>query len=415
MCCNDAGKGPRGGPRGACVHAPRRVRERGPGHGLCTTGRVSSDERVSGSSVVPGAVAPPGLAALLGELFPGEEMRAVEPLSPDAAPRAGATGKAAGYGAPLRIVLAGPGGAERVLVFRTATANEFGHDRRSDRAQVMLLAYDTFSSMPRHVRALDVGAVGADGRLVSLRGSGEIYLLTTWAPGRIYAEDLRAVAAAGAATALDLARCTALARWLAELHRARGGTPGAYVRAVRDLVGSGEGLFGIVDSYPADTPAAPPARLQEIERQCLAWRWRLRGCAGRLRRTHGDFHPFNVLFSAGEDFTLLDASRGGWGDPADDVTAMVVNYVFFAAEQRAAWRGLGPLWRRFWAEYLSASGDGGLLDVCAPWLAWRVAVVADPRFYPGLSAAARDLLLRLAESALAAPRFDPAMAEALFE
>ena len=124
-----------------------------------------------------------------------------------------------------------------------------------------------------------------------------------------------------------------------------------------------------------------------------------------------------MVFEEGEGprFTLLDASRGCKGDPADDVTAMAVNFVFFAIDRPASWaNGLGPLWRRFWDVYLRGSGDRGLLEVAAPWLAWRCLVVCCPRFYPALPAGARDAILGLAERALDAPRFDPCWAEELF-
>jgi aminoglycoside phosphotransferase (APT) family kinase protein len=143
---------------------------------------------------------------------------------------------------------------------------------------------------------VDVGAIAADGGLVSLRGAGEPYLVTEWAEGALYAEDLRRVAREGRATALDLARCDALADALARLHAERIADAPGWRRAVRDLLGHGEGIFGMVDGYPDGVPAAPPERLRAIEERCLAWRWRLRGRVHRLARTHGDFHPFNIVF-----------------------------------------------------------------------------------------------------------------------
>ena len=360
------------------------------------------------------ADAPEGLRQLVRWLFPGSEIAGVEALAPDTAH--GDTEKAGGYGVPLRVAVREPAGGTRTLVFHTASANIFGHDRRSDRAGGMLLCFDTFPLVPDHVQALDVGAVLPGGKLLSLGQSGEFYLLTTFAPGRTYAEDLRHVAAGGRAGDLDLARCEALARWLARLHRERVPGTDGYRRAVRDLVGHGEGIFGMVDGYGADVPGAPPSRLRELERRCLEWRWRLRGREDRLRRIHGDFHPFNLVFEEGTTrFTALDASRGCQGDPADDVTALAVNYVFFAADAPRAWpRGLGALWRRFWDTYLAASGDAGVLEVAPPWLAWRCLVVASPAFYPHLPAVARDVLLRLAERCLAAGRLDPDRAGELF-
>jgi aminoglycoside phosphotransferase (APT) family kinase protein len=354
------------------------------------------------------AVVPAGLAARLAELFPGARVVAARSLAPDEHADDEA-GKAVGYGEPMRIALQLPDGTRREVVFHVAQPNDFGHDRRSDRAQQMLLAWDTFRVVPRHAEALDVGAVVDDGSLVSLARSGEHYLITAYCPGVVYAEDLRRVGESGEASVQDGERCEALARYLVELHRAPGSHPGAYVRAIRDLVGHGEGIAGLCDAYADDVPAAPRSRIEALERSCLEWRFRLRARTGRLRRTHGDFHPFNIVFREGIDFTVLDASRGCEGDPADDVACMALNYLFFAVGRPGA-RGAGPraLWSRFWETYLAGSGDADLLDVVAPFLAWRSLVVASPIWYPHVGADERDRVLRLAERALAAPRFDPA-------
>lgn len=351
------------------------------------------------------------VARIVAGAIPGARVVASAPLGADAA--RDASHKEAGYGRPLRLTVEAPGGGRRALVLRTALADEFGHDRRADRLEELVLAHDTFGGIPDHVAALDVGLLGPGGPC-SLRGGGEPYLLTTFAEGALYAEDLRRVAREGLG-ALDLERGAALARWLAALHRERRADPVAWRRALRDLVGHGEGILGVVDAYGPDVPAAPPARLEALERRALAWRWALRDRSDRLRRTHGDFHPFNLVFSEGVRFTALDASRGGWGDPADDVTALAVNYVFFALDVPGAWpRGLGALWRAWWAGYREAGGDPGVLESAAPFFAWRALVVCCPRFYPALSPRARDALLGLAERQLGAPRFDPAAAEALF-
>lgn len=348
--------------------------------------------------------------ALLRARFPDREVREVRPIGADES--GGATGKALGYGVPLRIVLADRAGRLETVVLHFARPDEFGHDRRADRAAELLLAFDTFGGLPRHARALDVGAVRGDGSLVSLGDAGEFWLLTSFAPGRPYAEDLRRVAATGEAAPLDLARAEALARHLVELHGTRLDAPPAWVRALRDLVGHGEGIFGIVDGYPDGTPGAPPERLEALERACVAYRWRLKRRAHRLVRTHGDFHPFNVVFGEGAELTCLDASRGCAGDAADDVTCMAINFPFFAQGARGA--GLRALWRRFWQVYRDGRPDDGLLEAAPPFWAWRALVVCNPKWYPALPAEARDRLLGSAERALAAGGLDLAAAEALF-
>jgi aminoglycoside phosphotransferase (APT) family kinase protein len=279
----------------------------------------------------------------------------------------------------------------------------------------MLLAHDTYGQIPDHAAALDVGCLGPGDSLRSLGDAGEFYLLTRYQPGRPYAEDLRRVATRGRCNELDLQRAGGLAGYLADLHASAppAAAPLVYRRAIRDLLGSGEGIFGIVDAYGPDVPGASPARLQALEARCLDWRWRLRGQTHRLRRTHGDFHPFNVVFEDGDRRPrLLDASRGCAGDPADDVSCMGINYLFFALDQPLAWdEGLGPLWTTFWSTYLERTGDRELLKVAPPFLAWRALVLCCPRWYPDLSAAGRDRLLGVVERALAEGHFDPAWAQ----
>lgn len=341
------------------------------------------------------------VTALLRQLKLATRVLELQPLKPDSGTGAGA--KVSGYGKPVRVIAEDDRGQRKSFVLHTASANEFGHDRRADRADELFLSYDTYRLIPGQVEALDVGFL-CGGRFASARSGEEPYLLTTWADGQPYAEDLRRIVNERRLTTLDLERCRALATGLAELHSHRLGAPGIYRRSIRDLLGHGEGIFGIVDSYPDDTPGAGPARLRAIERRCLEWRWRLRGHESRLARIHGDFHPFNILFGKGAGFSLVDASRGCAGDPADDVSALVINYPFFAADDRAAWRELSQLWRLFWETYLGHSGDRQLFEVIAPFLAWRGLVVANPKFYPGLSAAGRDLLLGLVERILDSPR-----------
>jgi hypothetical protein len=155
---------------------------------------------------------PDELARFLRERLPRYRLESVCPLAPDEG-REGATGKAAGYGVPLRLHLVDEAtGRPRDLVLHFASPDVFGHDRRADRAEAVLLAYDTFADIPHQARALDVGVVEAGGHLRSLRAAGEFWLLTDWAPGHVYADELRRIAATGMATSVDVGRAEALAR-----------------------------------------------------------------------------------------------------------------------------------------------------------------------------------------------------------
>jgi hypothetical protein len=321
--------------------------------------------------------------------------------------------KGFGYGRPVLVEFETGGHPER-LVLHTVSANSFGHDRSSDRAESLLLAHATFNRLPRHVRSVDVGVLSAQGDLLSLGRAGEFFLLTRYAPGEIYARDLERIREAGALAEGDEERARALALYLADIHRMKRRDPAGYHRRIRDLLGHGEGIFGLTDSYPEDFSFPVPDFLERVEHEAVRWRWRLRKEVHRLSQVHGDFHPFNILFRSKTDFHLLDRSRGEWGEPADDVTALSINYLFFALQKSGRFEGpLRRLFDLFWKTYVEASGDPGVLDAAPPFFAWRGLVVASPIWYPAIAAEVRRVLFGFVERVLESPRFDPESVDAL--
>lgn len=357
-----------------------------------------------------GGVAFRQLSLLVERNRPGSRLVAVRPFAIDAATHTD-TEKGVGYGKPLKLETQRADGAPETYVFHTASENLFGHQRRADRAADMLLAFDTMPQIPQHALALDVGAISADRTdFVSLRKTGEFYLLTRYAPGHPYADELRAMVRRGQVEPKDLSHCASLAGYLATLHQPLNDRLGLYRRSVRDLVGSGEGIMGIIDGYPEDVPQELRRRLQSIETQCQEWRWKLRSKESRLVRSHGDFHPFNILFDE-DTITVLDASRGCVGDAADDVACLSINYLFFGWQcDRACRRDFLRLFSLFFDEYLSCTDDQEILSTLTPYFAWRGLVLASPVWYPRLDPDTREAILNFVERCLGAEHFDPAFA-----
>ncbi len=330
---------------------------------------------------------------------------AVSPLGETV--RTGAV-KGYGYGVPLLIEYEADGGRRRA-VLETTSPGPFGHEHMADRAQMLLWDHRAYNALPRHARSLDVGAFGASGRLVSLGDAEEFFLLVEHVPGRAYIQDLARLQADGNLRELDTARADALCDYLVAIHRTRGTDPGLYTRRIRELVGHGECIMGLSDSYPERHGFITRALLEEVEHRCVAWRWKIKGRTHRLRQVHGDFHPYNILFRDGADFSVLDRSRGEWGEPADDVTCLTGNYLFSSLQRfgRLA-GGFETLFRRFWDRYLDASGDAGILEVAAPFYAFRGLVMASPVWYPTLDEKVRRALFDFILAVLDAPAFDPA-------
>ena len=314
--------------------------------------------------------------------------------------------KGFGYGSPVLLEYRA-GGVTRSAVLSTMRVQEgFGHDHFSDRAQVLLWQHSTFANLPKHARSLDVGYFSSDGDLSSCGKAREFFILMETIEGKEYFFDLERVKEEGA-TDLDMQRSRVLSTYLAEIHAKRKDSPALYRRKIRDTVGHGECIMGILDDYPAQPEFLEPGELALIEKRCVDWRWRLREMTHRLCQAHGDFHPWNVMFRSGTDFSVLDRSRGEWGEAADDVTAMTTNYIFYSVQKSLRLEGgLADLFELFFENYLDRTGDEELLSVIAPFFAFRMMVVASPTWYPLLSGDVRRTLFNFLENVLDAEEFD---------
>ncbi len=259
-----------------------------------------------------------------------------------------------------------------------------GHDYPSDRAAVLLLDLDEFKNLPRHVKAVDVLAEEENGLIKSIGNGKEYYLLMEKAEGWHYFHDLSGLAQKDRLGITDIEKIKAMTSYLAEIHSVKKESKALYWRKIRDIIGHGECLMGVFDTYPDGTISYE--EMADIEKKCLDWRAGLKPKFKRLCQIHGDFHPGNIWFNDSKDLILLDRSRGPWGDAADDITALTINYIFFSINHYGKLDGsyLEAI-KLFYEEYIAKTGDSELYEVSAPFYAFRGAVVANPIFYPDVS------------------------------
>lgn len=330
--------------------------------------------------------------------------------------------KGFGYGKPYLVEFEcggnGGGGELKEVVISTMKGDGFGHDHFSDRAQIMLWQHHAFNTLPGHVKSCDVGYVTKSGRMESVSGAEEFFIVCDKVEGEEYVNDLNRLREGVKVSGLDKERVSALASYLAGIHAIKKDDPQLYVRRIRELVGHGECIFGLTDSYSYRPRSESELNLKDIEKKCIDWRWRLKERTKRLCMVHGDFHPWNIMFRAGTDFTVLDRSRGEWGEAADDVSAMTINYLFFGLLKTGGTghdKDFTQLYELFFDVYLEKTGDYDLLKVIQPFYAFRGLVVASPIWYPDISLNTRRKLFNFISNVLDEEVFDYKNTDMYFE
>lgn len=315
--------------------------------------------------------------------------------------------KGFGYGKPYLIEFEARGNAHSVVLSSMRVQKGFGHDHFSDRAQILIWQNSVFNNLPEHVRSLDVGYFTKDGELSSAGKADEYFILMEKIEGKEYFLDLERIKKDGDLTLLDRERTTALSTYLARIHNNKYDDRELYLRKIRDTVGHGECIMGLTDSYPDDLDFVSRDDLCDIEKKCVDWRYRIKGKTHRLSMTHGDFHPWNIMFREGSDFTVLDRSRGEWGEAADDVSSITMNYIFYSLQKYGNLAGpFKEMYELFFNNYLKMTGDKELLSVIQPFYVFRSLVVASPIWYPNLDPSVRKKIFNFINNVLKSREFD---------
>ncbi len=308
-----------------------------------------------------------------------------------------------GYGKPLKIHLIFQDGRSKDVVLSTMKGDIYGHQYYWDRARILMFQYETGGKLPKHVKPVALGYISPSG-LNKVENVKEFFLVNEMVGGEDYYLHLERIKK-GDYSKKDLSLVKGLARYLASIHKEKKEDKDLYLRRIRNLIGDCECIWGIIDGYPYPYELYSPEDFVSLEKRLIEWRWKLKGYTHRLSVVHGDFHPWNVLID-GEDFWVLDRSRGEWGEPADDVSTMTCNYLLYGLYDKPYLKGaFEEMYLTFWEEYLSQSGDEEILEVIAPFYVFRALVIASPQWYPSHPIEVRKGLFRFMGNILSENRF----------
>ena len=321
--------------------------------------------------------------------------------------------KGFGYGKPFEIECRVAGRPRQLVVSRTRPAQGFSHDYPADRAWQALYGHAAYNDFPRHVRSLDVGFLRPSGELVSAADAIDFFQLVEKAEGHLYWLDLDRLLE-GRLDPLDTQRTQALARFLADAHATKRDEPTLYARRIRELVGHGECVMGILDSYPTPLPCCRRRRARHWRSAMVRWRWRLRDRAppsvAHAWRFSSLEHP--VPRGDGLQRSRPQPRRVGRAGRRRGRAGHQLPLLRHAQGRPARGAGVAEpfrgLFHDFLNTYIETSRDYELLETLPPFLAFRALVLAHPRWYPDLPGSVRSDLAHLAGSLTQLTRFDPA-------
>ncbi len=270
-------------------------------------------------------------------------------------------------------------------ILKTLFTSNLGMDHFSDRAGALLLAHSHYHKVPHHVKSIDVGSVAEDGQIISVGKAKEFFILMDEAHGTNLFTDFSRMAKEENLSLLDQKRIIELSTLLNQLHQQKPAEnkDSLYKRSLRSVVGGNTSIMSIIDMYPQNLSWVTADEFQQLICKTISFWTNYRFNSNRLCHVHGDFHPGNIWYQENGQLTLLDRSGQTYGEPADDLTAFSINFIFYALKERGEFSGaLKRGWELFWQNYLQLSGDREILHLAPLFLTLRAMVVINPVFYP---------------------------------
>lgn len=308
-------------------------------------------------------------------------------------------------------------GKEKAVVLRTLRPEGFSHDYFSDRASSFILQHELSKNVKNHLKSIDVGGYTAKGELVSVGECKEFFQVVELVKGKEYVKDLLEIMKKKGVTKEDKDKALMLSNYLVELHKEKYNpavsksekkvlASSIYRRHLRDCIGHGEMLIGVIDTYPDKLTWTNRKEFAWIIGKAAELREELKDDYKRLCRIHGDFHPANIVFN--NKLIVLDASRELFGDPVDDVISLGLNYIWYAIQHKGNFSGpFKELFDIFWNNYMKKTRDYKIRKIAPIFIAFRYTVMAHPIFFKAQSNSVRRKLFNIINNTLKLKEFNP--------
>ncbi|MFZ2970418.1 MAG: hypothetical protein WA063_04685, partial [Minisyncoccia bacterium] len=268
------------------------------------------------------------------------------------------------------------GGKKYHKVLKSLYSEHMGSEYPADRAQSLLLAHHTYNKMNNHVKSLDVIGACENGSILPIGEAQEFFIIMDEARGKDFFGDIKRIAVKNEFSKIDERKVLVLAEFLAKIHNDKLKSETLYKRKIRDTIGSGVSIMGVLDMYPENLSWFKKEKQAALVGKAVEHWAKEKYLSHRLCKIHGDFHPGNIWFMDDLSFTLLDRSRGENGEAADDITAFLINFIFYSLVYQESFKGaLSRLLYIFIDKYFELTRDEEMGKIIAPYWAFRTVVV----------------------------------------
>ncbi|MFS8131021.1 MAG: phosphotransferase [Candidatus Dojkabacteria bacterium] len=302
-------------------------------------------------------------------------------------------------------------GVETKIVCRQLRGIGLSRDYLADNVGYLLLQHQISQIHPTHINSIDVVCYGEEVRTVSIDGIENVFQVMEFAEGKSYIEFISKISKEETLSKQQKEIIENISSYMARIHEIKPMQLSDeifkhyYWRHSQDYIGS-EVFMDIMDVWDNDKLLDAQGKT-EMMTNLFRIRESLRSEYKRCSMIHSDLHPDNIRVQ--EDLTIrpLDSARAMWGEPADDLTSMLANFIYFGLKNDGSLKGSYlEAYNLMLNKYIELTQDKDISKHAQLYLPVRLLILAHPDFFSSDTLELKNMLINFAKKILNDSHFD---------
>lgn len=279
-------------------------------------------------------------------------------------------------------------------------------DYLPDNVGYLLLQHEITKTHPLHIPSNDVVCFGDKIQVVSLDGIEDVFQIVEFAEGDSYVKWILDIQNGFTSDHEKVVKN--ITDYMLKTHKIKPKVDPEkikhyYWRHSQDFIGS-EVLMDILDVWPQDKLLSLKDRAFFVE-QLYILREQTRDLYKRCVMIHSDLHPDNIRVHADLSISILDSARTIWGEPADDLTCMLANFLFFGMKFPKSRAEYQKAYDFMLQRYLAKNGSSELEQAARIYMPIRLLILAHPLFFSDDSPKLKKQVIKLAKEIISNRKF----------
>jgi len=276
------------------------------------------------------------------------------------------------------------GNIKPLVVRKTKNTNGgMSKDYNSDKVGYFLLQHTCASNHINHCKSYGISFKDFKGEIFNLDTIKDTYQVIDYVSGKEFFETITNLE-----EKFDLVTpyLDKIIDYLVQLHSIKPDfnkqkTNNLYNRHLKDVIGS-EVFLDVLDAWSENDDLVTLKIKEKVNSKLFILREQYKNNYKRCSRIHADLHFGNIFFNMKKELTVLDSARNPWGEPADDLICLLINFDYISIKKHKEITSYYENIKQYILKrYLEKTKDSDIKNYFDLFYILRLFILLNPNFF----------------------------------